>query len=51
MCRTIDKSNESLEKLVNLTNKLDDDIIELEKIIAYMVEMMKDEEGYGDDDI
>jgi hypothetical protein len=50
VCRTIDKFDESLEKSVDSVDKLDDDIVELEKISTYLVEMMKDE-GYGDNDI
>jgi hypothetical protein len=51
MCRTRDKSDESLKKLVDLVDKSNDDMGELENTTTYMAEMMKDEKGDGDDDI
>ncbi len=51
MCRTIDKLDESSEKSSNSIDKSHDDMVELKKIVAYLVQMMKDEEGDGDDDI
>jgi hypothetical protein len=51
VCRTTDKSDESLEKSANLANKSDDDTIELEKITTHLAKMMKDEKGNGDNDI
>ncbi len=51
MCRTIDKLDESSEKSFHLVDKLHDDMAKLEKTTTYFVEMMKDEEGDGDDDI
>ncbi len=43
MINTIDNFDDSPTKLANLVDKLDDNIIELEQIIAHMAEMMKDE--------
>jgi hypothetical protein len=51
VCRTIDKLDESSEKSSNSIDKSHDDMVELKKIVAYLVQMMKDEEGDGDDDI
>ncbi len=51
MCRTTNKFDESLEKSINLVDKSNDDMGELEKTATYIVERMKDEERDGDDDI
>jgi hypothetical protein len=51
VCRTTYKYHESLEKSIDLTNKSDDDMVKLEKIVAHLAKMRKDEKGDGDNDI
>jgi hypothetical protein len=46
-----DKTTQSSKKLTYLVDKLNNDMVKLEKTTTYLVEMMKDEEGDGDDDI
>ncbi len=48
---TIDNFDDSLVKSIDLVDISDDDIIELEQITTYMVEMMKDEREDGDNGI
>ncbi len=50
MCRIIEKFDASSKILVDSTNKLDDDMSELETTITYLAEKMKDE-GDGDNNI
>jgi len=50
VCQTIDKVNESSKKSFDSVDKSHDDIAKLEKTIAYLAKMMKDE-GNGDNDI
>ncbi len=51
MINTIDNFDDSLVKSIDLVDISDDDIIELEQITTYMVEMMKDEREDGDNGI
>ncbi len=50
VCQTIDKVNESSKKSFDSMDKSHDDTAKLEKTIAYLAKMMKDE-GNGDNDI
>jgi hypothetical protein len=49
--RTTDKSNVSLAKSANSTEKSDDNTTKLEQTITHMAKMMKDEREDGDNGI
>jgi hypothetical protein len=50
VCRIVENFDASSKQLVDLTNKSNDDMAELETTTTYLIEKMKDE-GDGDDNI